>query len=353
MDSVTPDVTPEPDRSADDEATVWSIAPVRGALENNALADILSLLEAAGAADGTRALSDQSLVLLRSGEERRVETFLAYAHAPARISARPGTHAPGSLESLADEARLAGLAVVTDADGATLELVVHPHYRQQGLGRALVDAAVSTLGHDGLVDASSLGAWAHGNTAAAVQLAASAGFVPVRRLVKMIRPSSTPLPARRELPTGMKIRAFDPARDVDAWVRLNARVFADHPEQGSITADDVRARMREPWFDAEDFLLVVDDAEAILAYNWLKRTQDEAEIYALGVASEARGLGLGAVLTSAGIERLQSEGPRDVALYTEGDNIPALALYADYGFEQVMVDVMYAPADAGDGQPVT
>ncbi|MCB4208326.1 mycothiol synthase [Arthrobacter sp. UM1] len=323
------------------EATVWSIMPVRGALESNALADVLEVVDAAQQADGARALSDQSLVMLRSGEAESVETLLAYAHAPGRISAREPSAEDGPRPETVIE-HLAGVAVVTSDSEATLELAVHPHYRQQGLGRALVEAALSTVAHDGLADAGSLHAWAHGSLPAALHLAETSGFTAVRNLVKMERPADLPVPAEEALPVGMAMRAFDPRRDLSAWVRLNAEVFADHPEQGAITEADVRERMREPWFDAEDFLLVVDDADEIVAFNWLKRTADEAEIYAIGVSPSAQGLGLGTRLTAAGIRRLQSEGARAVALYTEGENTRAIHVYSGFGFEQTASDVMFA-----------
>ncbi len=320
------------------ESTVWSIAPVRGALDANALADVLDLMERATEADGARAFSDQTILLLKSGADDAVETFLAYAHAPARISARE-TAEPRPATVIES---LAGVAVVTDVGEGTLELVVHPHYRQQGLGRALAEAAVSTLSHDGLADASSLRAWAHGSLPEAEHLAASIGFAPVRKLVKMERPRGVALPQPPALPVGLRIRAFDPRRDVAAWTAANAVIFADHPEQGQLTEADVLARMTEAWFDPEDFLLAVDDADAILGFTWLKRTADEAEIYAIGVMPQAQGLGLGRILTTAGIQRLQSEGPRAVELYTEGDNLRAISLYASLGFEQAASDVMYA-----------
>ena len=69
----------------------------------------------------------------------------------------------------------------------------------------------------------------------------------------MSRPWPTALASPR--PDGLRIARFRPGMDDEAWVEVNARAFAHHPEQGSMTVEDLRLRMAEPWFDPEGFFL--------------------------------------------------------------------------------------------------
>ena len=58
------------------------------------------------------------------------------------------------------------------------------------------------------------------------------------------------------LPEGVRLRTFEPgSSDEEAWVALNARAFAHHPEQGAWTLEDLKRREQEPWFDPAGFFL--------------------------------------------------------------------------------------------------
>ena len=61
---------------------------------------------------------------------------------------------------------------------------------------------------------------------------------------------------KARVPAGIEIRTFRPgtADELD-WLTTNAEAFADHPEQGRLTAEDLAERMAEPWFDPEGFFV--------------------------------------------------------------------------------------------------
>ena len=158
------------------------------------------------------------------------------------------------------------------------------------------------------------------------------------------------------------MRAFEPGRDDEAWVRLNAAAFARHPEQGRLTVDDLHERMTQPWFDPAGLLLVVDEATgAVVAFHWTKVELDSAvgrahgsdpsavrsgtgEVYVVGVDPAQQGRGLGGPVTRLGLAHLARLGLAEVELYVDGDNTAARRTYERLGFSDAAVDGQYTLA---------
>jgi mycothiol synthase len=189
-----------------------------------------------------------------------------------------------------------------------------------------------------------LSVWAHGDLPPARALAAHRHLPVTRELWQMRRPLDPTAPPSGAVPAaGVTVRAFEPGRDEDAWLRVNARAFAHHPEQGRLTRADLADRMSEAWFDPAGLLLAEQDGR-LLASGWTKVEPgaDEGEIYALGVDPDAQGRGLGRLLTVLMLDHLTARGLHAALLYTEGDNAPAIAVYRAAGFERSAVDVVYA-----------
>jgi mycothiol synthase len=144
-----------------------------------------------------------------------------------------------------------------------------------------------------------------------------------------------------------RIRAFQPGKDEEAWLALNAAAFAHHPEQGRWTGRDLAERMAEPWFDPAGFLLFERDGR-LVGFHWTKvhpageyGPEPVGEIYVLGVHPDAAGAGLGRLLADAGLIHLAQLGLGSAVLYVDGDNDPALRLYASLGFHTRLVDGLY------------
>ena len=219
-----------------------------------------------------------------------------------------------------------------DAEGA--ELVVHPEHRRQGVGGRLMDA---------LEAAGAELAWAHGRRPAALAFAAARGWTAVRTLWQLRRPLAGEIPDA-PLPDGITLRPFVPGQDEDAWVEVNARAFASHPEQGAWTARDVRLREAEPWFDPAGFLLAVRADGSLAGFHWTKVHPGPppiGEVYVLGVDPSAQGLRLGPALTVAGLRYLRDRGLADVMLYVDDDNPAAVRLYQRLGFTEWDADVQF------------
>jgi len=300
-------------------------------LDPDELAGVSAVVERATEADGVRPLSEHVSLHLRYGGDRGGRHVLAY------------------LPSGAGDSQLVGYAHLDVSDavqGASGEVVVDPAARGQGVGRALVAQLLSEV-EDGR-----LRLWSHGGLPAAGALAASLGLSRVRELWQMRRSLYAPVPPPR-WPAGVTVRTFRVGRDEQAWLALNARAFADHPEQGSWTMSDLTHRLGEPWFDAEGFFLAERGGE-LVGFHWTKvhgasepgvdghAHTPMGEVYVVGVDPDQRGTGLGRALTLEGLVHLRGRGLDQAMLYVDADNTAAIALYESLAFTRWDTDVMFA-----------
>jgi mycothiol synthase len=272
--------------------------------------DVLAIATAAAEADGTYPLSEDGVLHLRRAESKDRAHLLADG----------------------------GYAYVDtgDPEGPSGELVVHPRNRLRGVGTALLGAAIEVAENRGLRF------WAHGDEPGAQVFAEKNSFVRSRVLFQMRRSLAEPLP-EAPLPAGVTLRHFRPGTDNAAWLAVNARAFAHHPEQGRWTEADLQARIDEPWFDPQGFLLAVDIADVLLGFHWTKVHPDGiGEIYVLGIDPGGQTRGLGTALSVAGLEYLAGQGVADAMLYVDESNTAAVGLYRKLGFEVFAADVMYA-----------
>ncbi|MDT0267556.1 mycothiol synthase [Streptomyces sp. DSM 44915] len=280
------------------------------------LALVEGLIEAAAREDGQPAVSEQGRLLLRGGPRAGVRHLL-----------------------LRDGERLLGYAQLDGTDAVeppSAELLVDPAHRGRRLGMVLGRALLAESGHR-------LRLWAHGAHPPARRLARRLGLTEFRELRQLRRPLTDLDLPDPELPAGVTVRAFEPGRDDAAWLALNAAAFAHHPEQGSLTQRDLDARRAEPWFDPAGFFLAERDA-TLLGFHWTKVHAAEGlgEVYVLGVAPEAQGLGLGRALTTIGLRHLAVDrGLPTAMLYVDADNAAAVRVYESLGFATHETDLMY------------
>jgi len=256
-----------------------------------------------------------------------------------------------------EDSRIVGYAhldTTDEVDGPSAELAVHPAFRQRGIGHDLVQRLLEqSHGH--------LRLWAHGENSAATRLAESMGFERHRVLWQMRRSLHSSIPDP-QFPMGISVGPFVVGRDDDAFLALNAQAFADLPDQGSWTAEDLRQRQREAWFDAEGFLMAwhrdpasPDAAPTLAGFHWTKIHGEHhhhsgsgehshgaiGEVYVLAVASAWHGSGLGRALTLAGLHHLRRTGLDQVMLYVDAANVAAIRLYEGLGFVRWDTDVMF------------
>jgi mycothiol synthase len=306
-------------------------AEVTARLNPTAIAEVAALVTAATAVDGVPPLSEHVLLHLQHGGD------------------------DGDLSLLLRDAdgRLVGYAHLDPTDpvaGASGELVIHPTDRGHGHGGRLVEQ-LRRLSPDGR-----LRLWSHGTQPAAAALAARAGFDSVRVLWQMRRSLRTALP-EPTWPDGVVVRTFRPGQDEDAWLALNADVFAEHPEQGRLTRQDLQRRMAEPWFDPAGFLLA-ERSGRLVGYHWTKvhgstphhGHERLGEVYVVGVAHSDRGTGLGRALLLAGLRLLRDSGLATAMLYVDAENADAIGLYTALGFTHWDTDAEFRTASPVAGE---
>ena len=287
------------------------------------IAAVSELLEVAAQADGHAPLGEHQWLDLVEGGRTGVAGLVAW---------EPGHDHP------------VGYAQVTRGDTSwALEFVVDPHHRDASctIGEDLVRAALDVVRQEG---GGRISLWVPKPSAESDTVATAAGLRHHRELYQMRRP--LPVGEDYELAT----RAFEAGRDEDAWLEVNRRAFASHPEQGGWDLDTLKRREAEPWFDPAGFLLHERDGR-LAGSCWTKVHADAdhhhpaaaglGEIYVVAVDPDFQGQGLGRRLVLAGLDTLARRGIATGMLYVDASNAGAVRLYEDLGFTVDHVDRSY------------
>ena len=284
------------------------------------IAAVSELLELAAAADGHQPLGDHQWVDLVQGGRAGFAGLVAWEGSGldrpvgyAQVTRGPDTWAVELVIDPERRATEAGEAIAHDLLTSALDVV-----REEGGGHVHVWVPKPTPMHD--------------------QVTAAVGLSRGRDLYQM----------RRPLPVGerasIEVRQFRPGADEEAWLEVNNRAFAWHPEQGGWSLETLRQRESEPWFDPDGFLLHERDAR-LAGFCWTKVHADDdppvGEIYVIAVDPDFHGAGLGRQLVLAGLDHLADAGLGVGMLYVDAANAPAVTLYEQMGFEVDHVDRAY------------
>jgi len=229
--------------------------------------------------------------------------------------------------------------------GPSVEAVVHPNHRSKGLGSSILKEAIKVCGDKTRI-------WSHGDLPAAKAIATSLNLERLWSNLLMSKPLGEIQPVTSKYP----IRTFISDFDNQAFLSLNNKVFANYPDQGGWSEDDLKVRLHESWFDEKGFF-IADDRDELIGFCWTKihgahthshTGEDDnhghdalGEIYVLAINPDYRGQGVGRDLTITGLNYLKYQGLKNVMLYVGVENKPAFNLYKSLGFNEFGSDVMY------------
>lgn len=257
-----------------------------------------------------------------------------------------GPGSAGVIASVDGRKAPVGFAYVSRSDNFSpphweVGIVVDPQARDGSVATELLDRSAEHVAAQG---GGQIVLWALDPDDALDRAIEAAGFHRQRGLYQ--QRVSLPIGEAPRWPAGVEVRSFLPGQDEHAWLDVNNRAFAGHPEQGGWTEETLARRFAEPWFDPEGFLLAFDP-DGLAGYCWTKvhpatATDPElGEIFVIGVDPGRQGTGLGRALVVAGLASLADRGISTGMLFVDAGNEAALRLYDALGFRTHRVDRAY------------
>lgn len=139
----------------------------------------------------------------------------------------------------------------------------------------------------------------------------------------------------REFP-GTEANEDERRRAADTVIRINNAAFADHPEQGQMSASSFARRTAAAWFDS-DGLSIASVSGHDVGFVWMKCDPPRpAELHVVAVDPNAVVKGLGRALVHRGFAHATTEhGATEAMLFVDTSNTRAVGLYESLGFRAV------------------
>lgn len=227
---------------------------------------------------------------------------------------------------------------------ADMYVGVHPLWRKQGIGSALLQQALARAQmlrpQDILVHADTL----HQE---AMNFLQKRAFAPAAAYTAMRCASDTPLP-QPTWPTGYTIRAYNPPQDFSLLLDMYNRAFQGlwgHWE--TVTAEDLHSIL-EHQHAADNFLLFAPSGEAVGTCRGTiseplsaSRGKRMGYLDCPGVVPGHRAIGLYLSLLLHAARWVRDQGATDIEADSWGDAPQVLAQYQQFGFEKVRQHIIY------------
>jgi len=210
--------------------------------------------------------------------------------------------------------------------------------------RRMLEAAAQTISISG---GGNIEYWVENANESDDAVPISAGYSPFRDL----RILSRTIPA---LPSEIETRGFT-ENDTEEIIRINNAAFHWHPEQSGMTSESLKRTRSEAWYTDEDFR-ILEENNQIKGFCWMKLHEPSSkspsirgEIFVIAVDPYFQNQGLGRQLALSGLEWVSKKKIREVFLYVESDNHPALKTYDSLGFSHLSTNRCYQRLIRQDG----
>ena len=278
----------------------------------------------------------------QQGDEISEEGLRAQLALPGHDPARDRTVA---LDP-ADPNTLIGYNLVwlpTNSDAAQANVIVHPAWRRQGIGRALLQQALAHLRQLG---AAQVNIYAHQSHPAAGAFLRAHGFLPAGAYTEMRAPADRRLPPV-VWPYGYQMRPYTEVQDLAILTQVFNECYQDLPGHHQVTPEQMAEYLSQ--FIPEGLFLVFSEKNRPVGVSRVEMSPERSAkngvptgyIDSPGIYSPHRRLDLYRALLLTGMKWLQSQGAALIELESWGDKQEVLRSYADLGFTPLRQVVTY------------
>lgn len=216
---------------------------------------------------------------------------------------------------------------------ANFELIVHPNYRNKGLGRILYD---KILDKSKACEVKNVTAFAKEHMGYAVKFLENRGFRIHKYMWKMDYLLQD-LDYKMMPPGEYLIRQLTPL-DMTNYVDI---MNAGFKKEGDVLYNENSFQMLLSNPDEYVFFVEQGDKPVATAAIGMQRDINRGYIHNVTVYKEYRGQGFGKITLNHCVNKIKEEGLPKAALNVDGENKNALSLYKKIGFADVDTDIMF------------
>ena len=269
----------------------------------------------------------------QQGDQTSEEALRAQLSLPGHDPARDRTVAldPADPDSLIGY-NLAWLP--PGGDTAQANIIVHPAWRQQGLGSTLLAQALSQARQLG---AAQVVIYAHQSHPAAGTFLRKHGFQPAGAYTELRASAEKRLPPT-VWPYGYTVRSYAEVQDLAILTQAMNECYQDLPGHNPVSQDQMAEWL--PQFTPAGLFLLFSEKNRPVGISRVEMSAERSAkngvptgwIDSPGIYSPHRRLDLYRALLLTGMKWLQSQGAAMIELESWGDKQEVLRSYADLGF---------------------